>query len=171
MGDSRRVIKGCARLEACGNVDELNAVLGLCREENDNKLIGAILRRLQGELFMIGADLAMPIGGKTQTKATRISGKFTARLEKEIDEIQKKLPPLKNFILPAGSDEACFLHLARTVCRRAERSVAALMESSRGKSAREIINPQIIVYLNRLGDLLFVLARLTNKAKEERWVG
>jgi cob(I)alamin adenosyltransferase len=88
-------------------------------------------------------------------------------LERRIDGIEAKLPPLRNFILPAGSDGACFLHLARTVCRRAERSVVAL-------GNREKINKQTIVYLNRLGDLLFVMARLANKAeviKEEVWKG
>jgi len=162
----RRVSKDCPRICAYGDIDELNAVLGLCREENDSREIEKILHHLQEELFVVGADLATPIkaGGKTRgaagkssaAKSPRISAKHVSRLEKQIDEIEKKLTPLNNFILPAGSDGACFLHLARTVCRRAERAVVALCK-------REKVNPQVIVYLNRLGDLLFVMARLANK--------
>jgi len=163
LADGKRVGKDCPRICAYGDVDELNAVLGLCREENDNKLIGKILRRLQNELFTVGADLST--SAEARIKVPRLTAKFVKRLEKDIDKIEKLLPPLKKFILPAGSDGACFLHLARTVCRRAERSVVAL-------GRREKINKEIIVYLNRLSDLLFVMARLANKSekiKEERW--
>jgi|WetSurMetagenome_2_1015567.scaffolds.fasta_scaffold487077_1 cob(I)alamin adenosyltransferase len=170
----KRVDKDCQRICAYGDIDELNAVLGLCREENDSREIGKILRDLQEELFVVGVDLAAPnkaglkkggtAGKSFGAKSLRITTKHTAHLEKTIDGVEKKLPPLKNFILPSGSDGACFLHLARTVCRRAERSVVAL-------SRREKINPEMIVYLNRLGDLLFVMARLANKSekmKEEK---
>ena len=163
LADGKRVKKDCPRLCAYGDVDELNAVLGLCRTENDSRLLEKILHRLQNELFAVGADLST--SGDAKIKMPRLSVKFAARLEKDIDKIEKKLPPLKKFILPAGSDGACFLHLARTVCRRAERSVTAL-------ARREKINPEIIVYLNRLSDLLFVMARFANKSekiKEEKW--
>lgn len=187
----KRVKKDCPRLCAYGDVDELNSVLGLCRAENDSKILDGILHRLQGELFVVGADLAttdeVKAGAKSGVKAgakkvPRVNGKMTKQLEKDIDAFEKKLTPLKNFILPAGSDGACFLHLARTVCRRAERSVAALIQESAplmvgGKNrpaAYVKINPEILVYLNRLGDLLFVMARLANKSEkisEEKWAG
>ena len=170
LADGKRVKKDCPRLCAYGDVDELNAVLGLCRTENDGRLLEKILHRLQNELFAVGADLSTSNGAKI--KVPRVSGEFAARLENDIDKIEKKLPPLKKFILPAGSDGACFLHLARTVCRRAERSVVSLFEESAALGNREKINPEIIVYLNRLSDLLFVMARFANKSekiKEEKW--
>jgi len=180
LADGKRVSKADLRICACGDIDELNAVLGLCRAENDDRFLGGVLSKIQGELFVAGADLSLP--ADTGKKYPRIGRAATKRLETSIDLIEKKLPPLKNFILPAGSDGACFLHLARTVCRRAERSVVALAgQSVAGPNARaerraggDNINPEIIVYLNRLGDLLFVMARLANKTekiKEEIWRG
>jgi len=198
----KRVAKDNARVQAYGNVDELNTVLGLCRTKITRDQLGEILKRLQRELFVLGADLAAPETGEFNKQSARSEAKFDAnlsaksselksklrrvnkvlvrRLEKDIDTIEASLPPLKNFILPAGNEGACLLHFARTVCRRAERAVVALAANNRGnrkmgaqdKEPREKINPQIIAYLNRLSDLLFVMARLENhlaNAKEEKF--
>jgi len=179
----QRVSKDCPRICAYGDVDELNAVLGLCRAENDDPSLEKILHKIQKELFVLGADLSAPYGNRSP-KLRRISAANVRALEKTIDLLEVKLPPLKNFILPVGTDGACFLHLARTVCRRAERSVAALLNDSVKLVEGEIvgheikvsgkINPEILVYLNRLGDLLFVMARFANKSEkisEEKWEG
>ena len=151
LGDGTRVSKCCARVTAYGEVDELNAVLGLtaCHELATPEL----LRTVQNDLFDVGADLCVPAAG--QASALRVVPDQVTRLEREIDRLNERLQPLRSFVLPGGSPAAAWLHLARTVCRRAERSVVALMQS-------EAVNPNVLVYLNRLSDLLFVLARAAN---------
>jgi cob(I)alamin adenosyltransferase len=149
-----RVEKNHIRLEAYGTIDELNSVLGVslvfCKDELTKNIIGEI----QNSLFRVGSELATPPEVKSKA-IVAISSDEIHNIEKVIDEIELKLKPLKNFILPGGSKSASFLHLARTVCRRAERKIIEL-------DLEESINPDIIVYINRLSDLLFVLARFAN---------
>lgn len=149
-----RVLKDAMRVEACGMVDELNACVGFARSQIQDVEIDAVLHRIQNELFDIGADLATL---DTHSKAAnlRILPTLTPELEKEIDRFEDQLPPLKNFILPGGSAGGAAIHFARTVCRRAERCVVTLAKA-------EAVNPEVLVYLNRLSDLLFVLARTVN---------
>lgn len=150
------------RVEAYGSIDELNAVLGVVIAFNDMKDINASLTKIQRDLFVIGAELASKGGKVAALNPTRIS-----ELEAEIDLLWAELPPLRNFILPGGGKTASMLHLARTVCRRAERTIVAL-------SNKERVNPDIIVYVNRLGDLFFTQARFVNYKKrvdEVIWKG
>jgi cob(I)alamin adenosyltransferase len=152
-----RVPKDDPRVEAYGDVDELNAVLGLARSAELMPRIDEVLVPIQRDLFSIGALLATPDRDKMEQHLTkaRISDERIAELEREIDACDKELEPLKAFILPGGTQKAAALHVARTVCRRAERRVIHLQ--------REVEIPQIVVvYLNRLSDLLFTLARLAN---------
>ena len=149
-----RVSKDHLRIEAYGTVDELNAFLGLAVHHCISPDLTARLERVQGELFQVGADLATPAQAKT-SYITRLDEVPIQRLEKEMDEWETLLPPLTQFILPGGSQAGAVLHIARTVCRRAERRAVAL-------SQREEINPHVIIYLNRLSDWLFMLARLAN---------
>lgn len=146
---------------AYGSVDELNAFLGTVLSFSEMQELTDSLKRIQSDLFIIGAELASKGSSKTIPPA-RIS-----EIEAEIDKLAAELPPLKNFILPGGSKTASLLHLARTVCRRAEREVVAL-------SKTEKVNPATITYLNRVGDLLFMLARHVNykkKVDETIWKG
>lgn len=148
-------------IEAAGSVDELNAALGVVVAFTDDAGLKEILVEVQKNLFAIGAELA----SEKTTKA--ITPAKTERLEKLIDEIEPKLERLTHFVIPGGSKTAATLHLARTICRRAERAVVAAM-------TRYKINPEIIKYLNRLSDLLFVLARQENRKKrfpETVWQG
>jgi cob(I)alamin adenosyltransferase len=158
-GDRR--VKHDARVEAYGAVDETNAAIGLARLDADPGT-DAILGRIQHDLFDLGADLATP--GEVEG-ALRITAAQVERLEHEIDEINAALTPLTSFVLPGGSPAAAKLHLARTVARRAERRMTALAET-------EPVNPEAIKYVNRLSDLLFVLARHTNDdgARDVLWV-
>ncbi len=156
----KRVPKDSLRIRAYGTVDELNAVIGMAIASSDNEKLIAVLQRLQGELFMVGADLATPHGVK-ETKTVRVQRLHITRLEQEIDLHEEELEPLKYFILPGGAPDAAALHFARTVCRRAERTTFEL-------SRQEDINNLVIVYLNRLSDLLFVLARIANKRSGRR---
>jgi len=152
-----RVSKDHARVEAYGDVDELNAFLGLARAAELMPQIDEVLVAVQRDLFSIGALLATPDPGKMQQHLTkaRIGDDRIAELEHAIDACDRELEPLKAFILPGGTNKAAALHVARTVCRRAERRVIHLQ--------REVEIPQIVVvYLNRLSDLLFTLARLAN---------
>lgn len=135
-------------VEALGDVDELNAVLGLARS--------APVEELQADLFVLGADLAAPRGMKTSKPVPRIAPAHAARLEREIDALQASLPPLKTFVLPGGAPEGAALHLARAVCRRAERRVTALLKKKRA-------SPEAQIYLNRLSDYLFLLALDANR--------
>lgn len=152
-----RVPKDHARVEAYGDVDELNAFVGQARASTLVPQIDEVLVGVQRDLFSIGALLATPDQEKMQQHLikARISNERIAELEHAIDICDKELEPLKAFILPGGSQKAAALHVARTVCRRAERRVIHLQ--------REVEIPQIVVvYLNRLSDLLFTLARLAN---------
>ncbi len=156
MGDGARVRKDHPRVIAFGEVDELNSVLGLlaayCPEPPEKEL----LRTIQNDLFDLGADLCVPAAPEEDpTKMLRITEGQCLRLEQAIDRCNEHLQPLRSFILPGGTPAAAWLHLARTVCRRAERELVALM-------ANESINPQALIYLNRLSDLLFVLGRVAN---------
>ena len=151
LGDGARVSKCSDRVSAYGEVDELNAVLGLVACQSPQ--MTEFLRTIQNDLFDVGADLCVPpSGGKP---SLRMSPEQTVRLEGEIDRLNEKLKPLMSFVLPGGSPAAAWLHLARTVCRRAERSVVSLMQA-------EVVNPNVLTYLNRLSDLLFVMARVAN---------
>ncbi len=152
-----RVRKDDARIEAYGTVDELNAVLGLARCEALLGEIDALVGQIQNELFDLGAELATPDPAKRGTNL--ITSKQVESLERAIDKFDAQLPPLKTFILPGGSRGAAWLHLARTVCRRAERRTVTLMENEPGK-----ISNNVLIYLNRLSDLLFVLARAVNQS-------
>jgi cob(I)alamin adenosyltransferase len=150
-----RVRKDDPRIAAYGTVDELNAVLGLARAEGLPAEIDQLLARMQSELFDLGAELATLDPQKLGTSI--IQEAQIAALEAAIDKFEERLPPLKQFILPGGSKQAALLHVARTICRRAEREVVHL-----ASIPEEHVSGTSIVYLNRLSDLLFVLARATN---------
>ncbi|MGE0716267.1 MAG: cob(I)yrinic acid a,c-diamide adenosyltransferase [Alphaproteobacteria bacterium] len=154
LGDGERVAKHDLRVEAFGTVDEANAAIGLVRLHTSGDL-DRLLGRVQNDLFDLGADLCTPEDGRRAAGALRIVAEQVTRLESEIDGFNAKLAPLSSFILPGGTPAAAYLHLARTVVRRAERLVAALAE-------RETINAEAFKYLNRLSDLLFVLSRHAN---------
>jgi cob(I)alamin adenosyltransferase len=157
LGDGRRVPKDHPRVEAFGTVDELNAVLGLAVASAPEAPEVGLLRSIQNDLFDVGADLCVPAtDGEQPGQCLRVVPEQVARLERAIDRLNEGLSPLKSFILPGGTPAAAWLHLARTVCRRAERLTVAL-------SREESINPQAVIYLNRLSDLLFVLARVANE--------
>ena len=162
-----RVPKDHPRVEAYGAVDELNAVLGMARSVEMMPRIDEVLAPVQRDLFALGALLATPDHEKMreQLDKARIGDSRIAQLERAIDDGEAELEPLKAFILPGGTPKAAALHVARTTCRRAERAVISLQ--------REAEIPQVvIVYLNRLSDLLFVLARVANKragAGEVTW--
>lgn len=152
-----RVDKHSTRVTAYGTVDELNAVLGLARLDAEGE-IEAALGRIQNDLFDLGADLATPDienDATAQYPRLRIVAAQVDRLEREIDAMNENLEPLRSFILPGGSRAAAHLHLARTVCRRAERHVVAL-------AASEPTNPEAIRFLNRLSDWFFVAGRIVN---------
>jgi cob(I)alamin adenosyltransferase len=148
-----RVPKDDPRVRAYGDVDELNAALGLAASLDPAGFESDFLQSLQRDLFAIGAELATPNAGKVREQ---VSTDRVSAIEQIIDKHEATLPPLKNFILPGGTPKAAALHLARTTCRRAERAVVTLSRDQK-------INPVIIHYLNRLSDLLFVLARAVNK--------
>ena len=155
LGGGARVPKDAPRIEAMGDVDEANAAIGLARVAlEDGSETDAMLARIQNDLFDLGADLARPGSGADDARL-RIADSQVARLEGEIDGVNRDLAPLNSFVLPGGSDAASKLHLARTVVRRAERAVVTL-------AAAEAVNPQALIYLNRLSDLLFVIARAAN---------
>ncbi len=150
-----RVDKDVARVEAYGTVDELNAVLGLVRAEAPDGEMDGVLARIQAELFEVGAEIASP---DPVARGTRTIGPHhVTALENDIDRFDAALPPLREFILPAGTRAAALLHVARTVCRRAERRLVTLVRQSPGE-----VSMVLVAYLNRLGDLLFVLARKAN---------
>ncbi|HEX4589792.1 MAG TPA: cob(I)yrinic acid a,c-diamide adenosyltransferase, partial [Gemmataceae bacterium] len=156
LGDGRRVPKDDPRIQAIGTVDELNAVLGLLLAQAPDLPEHGLVLSIQNDLFDIGADLCLPAeADETAEEKLRVTASQVERLEHAIDRINADLKPLKSFILPGGSPVAAWCHLARTVCRRAERDVATLMRD-------EPVNPQAFVYLNRLSDLLFVLGRALN---------
>jgi cob(I)alamin adenosyltransferase len=150
----QRVPKDALRIEAYGTVDELNAVLGIARAESNDPALDKLLAPIQERLFSLGADLATPRAAN-RSDIRRIQEGDAAELETSMDALDPELKPLKSFILPGGSLAAAHLHHARTVCRRAERIVVRL-------SRNEDIGEGIQIYLNRLSDLLFILARYVN---------
>ena len=174
LGRGERVAKHDVRVEAYGTTDEANSVIGLGRSAlaragtDDPRLAeaDAMLARIQNDLFDLGADLCTPEGKtKRDEQALRMVASQVERLEHEIDAMNSELQPLKSFILPGGSEAASWLHLARTVARRAERCMTRL-------AAEQEINPEAIKYINRLSDHLFVLARRLNDngAADVLWV-
>ena len=151
-----RVSKNTIRIEAYGTIDELNAFIGLTIIEVSDKSVKDLLQKIQNWLFSIGADLATPDNEKTKKlNVFRTSEEYYRYIEKEIDKYESKLDELKNFILPGGTKGAALLHVCRTITRRAERMVVALNSTVK-------IGNNIIIFLNRLSDLFFVLARFDN---------
>lgn len=150
----KRVSKDSTRIQTYGTVDECNAVLGLARAAWTDSPHDALLAEVQNQLFVLGSDLASPLENEN---VPRISDEQVGWLESQIDALEQDLAPLTQFILPGGSPQAAQLHLARTICRRAERWVVSLR-------AEEPVNPPALLYLNRLSDLLFVAARAVNSA-------
>ncbi|MFQ5877472.1 MAG: cob(I)yrinic acid a,c-diamide adenosyltransferase [Acidobacteriota bacterium] len=161
LGDGRRVPKDHPRVEACGAVDELNSVLGTVLSAGLDEECASLLRPVQNDLFDLGADLCVPearrrgTGRRPRPTPLRVSGAQVRRIEAAIDRLNAPLGRLHSFVLPGGTPASSRLHLARTVCRRAERRVVRLARSA-------AVNPRAIVYLNRLSDLLFVMARRAN---------
>ncbi len=150
LGDGSRTQKDSLRVEAYGTVDELNSAIGVLIAGLEDEAIASVLLDIQHDLFDLGGELCMP--------ATELIGdRHTERLEHELDRLNAELPPLKDFILPGGSAVAAQAHLARTICRRSERRVIAL-------ARHEVVNEPAIRYLNRLSDLLFVIARKIARA-------
>jgi cob(I)alamin adenosyltransferase len=150
-----RVDKDDARVEAYGTVDELNSCIGAARALGVSPQTDASLVQIQSDLFTVGAELACVPGQEEKLRMTLVSDADIERLERWIDQSEAPLAPLKNFVLPGGSPSAAELHRARTVCRRAERRT---LTAGRSSSVR----PTTVIYLNRLSDLLFVLARYEN---------
>lgn len=159
----QRVSKSTERIEAYGNVDELNSLVGLAASYDLSEKGTRYLRKVQEQLFVLGADLATP--PTSETRIDRIGTEDIQFLEDAIDELEEHLETLKNFILPGGSQPGATLHVARTVCRRAERATVACQEV-------DDISGECLKYLNRLSDFLFVIARYENKqagVREETW--
>jgi cob(I)alamin adenosyltransferase len=148
----QRVSKGSLRVAAYGEVDELNSVLGLAAAHLQDPQCRDMVHELQHLLFTLGADLASPEG----VEVPRVSEQHVEQLEQLLDGLMDELPPLEEFILPGGGPGGATLHVARTVARRAERTVVALQQETS-------LNPQAIIFLNRLSDLLFVMARVANR--------
>jgi cob(I)alamin adenosyltransferase len=160
-----RVPKHDARVEAYGSVDELNAVLGVVHAQDVAGVFGELLPGFQTTLFQLGAELATTDAGLL-TRLDRVTVEDVTALEREIDRLDAELTPLTQFVLPGGVPLAAALHHARTVCRRAERRITAL-------AAREKVSPHVVQWLNRLADLLFVMARFANAragVPERTWV-
>ena len=159
LGDMSRVPKTHPRIEAYGTLDELNAQLGaaLALEGMPERTAG-FLRRVQNDLFDVGADISVPHGGDRER--LRVVPEQTVWLEQACDEVNAELAPLKSFLLPGGTPAAAQLHVCRTVCRRAER---------RAVDCGDELNPECVRYLNRLSDLLFILARAANGGEEPLW--
>ena len=147
--------KSSPRVEAYGDVDELNSILGVARAKAGDPGVRELLRTLQNALFIVGSDLATPPG--STFSPPRVTARMAKELEERMDVLLPEVGELREFVLPGGTEGAACLHLARAVCRRAERSVEALFgDSEEGKD--------VLVYLNRLSDLLFILARVENRA-------
>ena len=161
-----RVRKNVLRVEAYGTVDELSAALGMVCAALPGPDLTGLLRGIQQDLFVLGAQLADTRGAEAQaTDRAAVPEARVAELEREIDQAQDALPPLRSFVFPGGCEVGARLHLARTICRRAERRLAALAEA-------EPVAPVVLAYVNRLSDLLFVLARLANhraRVQELTW--
>jgi cob(I)alamin adenosyltransferase len=161
LGDGTRVAKHHPRVAAYGTVDELSSVLGLAIAHGLAEPLREDLAKIQNELFDVGADLCVPgaPGKPEKRERLRLTAEYTKRLEDWIDRENTALAPLTSFILPGGTPAAAWMHLARNVCRRAERHVTELMEMP---GEKERVNAEVLRYLNRLSDLLFVLARVQN---------
>ncbi|MEZ5977963.1 MAG: cob(I)yrinic acid a,c-diamide adenosyltransferase [Planctomycetota bacterium] len=156
LGDGTRVPKHALRVAAYGTIDETSAVLGLARAHDPGNRFAELVLELQNDLFDLGSDLCMP--GESGA-SVRVPESYVTRLESHIDRINADLAPLESFVLPGGDPLAAWLHVARTVSRRAERIVTELaaLDSEKGR-----VNPAVVRYLNRLSDLLFVMARAAN---------
>lgn len=165
---AKRVSKGSPRVNAYGEIDELNSCIGIAIAKSAHEEITSTLKEIQRMLFVAGADLATELPKKgAKDPVIRIEKNQTETLERRTDELHSKLPRIANFILPGGSELAAQIHFARAVCRRAERRIVQLVN-------REEINPEIIPFFNRLSTLLFNLARYANiieGAREETWEG
>jgi cob(I)alamin adenosyltransferase len=161
LGDMSRVPKTDPRIEAYGTTDELNAHVGVALTLADlPPRFAPWLKRIQNELFDVGADLCVPLDPKGRQERLRVTAEQTAWLEAACDEVNADLAPLKSFLLPGGSPAAAQLHVCRTVCRRAERRAIACGDA---------INREVVRYLNRLSDLLFILSRAANDGEEPLW--
>ncbi len=158
LGTGARVPKTSARIAAYGEVDELNSVIGVALAEGLDASVDQVLRPIQNELFHLGSDLCFPEADKARVKIPQIEARHVDALEAAMDRFSEHLAPLENFVLPGGSPGAARLHVARATCRRAERAVVAL-------AAIEPIGAFVVRYLNRLSDLLFVLARVENQQR------
>jgi cob(I)alamin adenosyltransferase len=161
LGDMSRVSKTHPRIEAYGTVDELNAQIGLALANDDlPEPYADWLTRVQNDLFDVGADIAAPADGEAKRERLRVLPEQTIWLEERCDEVNATLPPLKSFVLPGGTRAAAQLHVCRTVCRRAERLAVG---------AADELSPEVVRYLNRLSDLLFILSRGANRDHEPLW--
>ncbi len=158
LGSGRRVPKGSLRIEAYGTVDELSSAIGVAAAAGLDPEIEAALAPIRNELFHLGSDLCVPDEDKERLPVPRIEERHVAALERLIDRLAESLPPLENFVLPGGAPGAAQLHVARAVCRRAERLVARL-------AAEDTVGAPVVAYLNRLSDALFVMARFENLKK------
>jgi cob(I)alamin adenosyltransferase len=155
LGDGRRVSKLDARIGAYGTVDELNSALGVVLAGDCPVAVREVLSRVQNELFDLGADLSVPLDAGDRLRVTQ--GQVDA-LERDCDRFNADLPELRSFVLPGGGEAASRLHVARALCRRAEREAIAA-------AGEHDLNPVVLLYLNRLSDLLFILARVVNAAE------
>jgi cob(I)alamin adenosyltransferase len=159
LGDMSRVVKTHPRIEAYGTVDELNAHIGVALTVPGlPQAYGAWLQRIQNDLFDVGADISAP--DDPERERLRVAPEQTAWLEERCDQVNAELTPLKSFVLPGGTPAAAQLHVCRTVCRRAERLAIALGDAC---------SPEVVRYLNRLSDLLFILSRGANGGNEPLW--
>ncbi|MCZ7659952.1 MAG: cob(I)yrinic acid a,c-diamide adenosyltransferase [Xanthobacteraceae bacterium] len=167
LGTGERRKKYDLRIAAYGTVDEIGAAIGLARLHTAGTEVDAMLARIQNDLFDLGADLCSPDKGKGPGgERLAVNAAQVKRLEDEIDALNAELAPLRSFVLPGGTPAAAFLHLARTVCRRAERLIVEL------KDTGESVSPQVLAYVNRLSDFLFVASRSMNDkgARDVLWV-
>ncbi len=167
FGGADRVSKASLRVSAYGEIDELNSTLGLVLTEPFEPSVSTLLTHVQSRLFDVGAELATLPGSKVSLGIPLVDEAEVGQLESAIDAAEQELAPLKTFVLPGGSRAAAYLHLARTVCRRAERAMVAL-------AAEEPVRPEALRYVNRLSDALFVFARLANHRAgiaDVPWVG
>ena len=157
LGDGKRIVKFSTRVEAYGTVDELNAMIGTITSMNIETKLDSCLERIQNDLFDLGADLCLPedTTEHMNPEPLRVEKSLTERLESEIDNMNKRIDPIRSFVLPGGNEIAAKLHLCRTICRRAERLVVKLIEN-------EQVNKEALKYLNRLSDWFFVAARVSN---------
>lgn len=170
LADGTRIQKDDSRIECYGTIDELNSILGICRQNLDEipkkekNILDSWIFAIQNDLFNIGSDLATPLASRWENMII-LSDKDTVQLEKMIDYCQNLLEPLHEFVLPGGTKLNSYFHLARTICRRAERLIVSL-------SFEKEINPNILPFINRLSDLFFVLSRWAQKLaklKEITW--